>query len=118
MLRYRFKTNTYYRVNAVVIDNEIRKVSIGMMDYQYYYSPIVKFTDKEGNEQLFTAGQDNPDRPLYLPGTEIKLLVNKDDPSRFIFYDVVDGYVIPIVWIAFAIAIIIFGVYCDRNIKF
>lgn len=114
LIKYRSKTKKYYRVKGIVISNELNRTIAenATIQSQVYYSPVIKFTDNTGTEQIFTAAEDNPERPLYKPGKEVVLLVNKNDPSRFIFYDVVDGYIIPIIWILFGIAIMLLGIYC------
>ena len=74
---------------------------------QHYYSPVIEFTDKNGDIQQLISGEDNVDRPLYREGKTITILVNPNDSTRFLVYDFVNGYLIPIIWILIGIAVII-----------
>ena len=106
LMKYHSKTKTYYRVVGLVIDNKVEEIAAEMPGvYNTYYYPVIEFTDKQGIEQTYTSSLDNPDRPLYKTGDTVKLLVNHEDASRFIFHDVIDGYVIPILWVVIGIAV-------------
>jgi|GEM_PF-4894701 len=113
LVRYHTKTKKYYPVKGLVIDNEAKRTIAenATMHSTTYYSPVIQFIDKAGNKQTFVASQDNQERPLYAVGATVKLLVNEEDPSRFIFHDIVDGYIIPIVWIVIGIAVALVGMF-------
>ncbi|MDB5192699.1 MAG: hypothetical protein JWQ96_2262 [Segetibacter sp.] len=106
LIRYNKKIKKYYKVKATIVGLDQKKVDDAMMGPKYYFAPILAFTDKYGQQQEIISGEDNPDRPLYKTGTDVTILVNPNDSSRFIMYSVVEGYVIPILWILVAFAII------------
>ena len=102
---YHKKVKQFYKVTATVTGNDVKEVDDQLMGKKYFYAPIVDFTDKYNRPQQMICGEDNPDRPLYKAGQSITLLVHPDDSSRFIMYDYVSGYIIPIIWIIIGIAI-------------
>ena len=107
LVSYYRKVKHYYKVSATVIGNDIKTVSGGMAGDQHYYSPVIEFTDRYGNIQQLISGEDNVGRPLYREGKTITILVNPDDSTRFLVYDFVNGYLIPVIWILIGIAVII-----------
>ena len=106
LIRYYNKAKKYYKVKGKVVALDKKTVDDAMMGPKYYFAPIIAFTDKYGQQQEIISGEDSPDRPLYTPGTNVTLLVNPDDSSRFIMYSFVEGYLIPVIWIIIGIAII------------
>ena len=106
IVMYHKKVKNYYKVSATIIGNDVKTVKGGMAGDQHYYSPIIEFTDREGNLQQLISGEDNPDRPLYTQGKTLTILVNPTDSSRFLIYDFVNGYLIPIIWLLIGIAVV------------
>ena len=105
--RYYKKCRNYYGVKAVVLRNVVEYVQDGDRAPFRYYSPVVMFTDKDGVEQTFVSSEDNSDRPMYDAGRTVRLLVNPDDPSRFIFDSWFDGYVISSIWLLIGVVLLI-----------
>jgi hypothetical protein len=106
LINYYNKVKNYYKVSATIVGNDIKTVEDTLMGSQYYYAAIVEFTDKDGNIKQLISGEENPGRPLYSTGTKLTILVHPDNSSRFLMFDFVEGYLIPIIWIAIGIAII------------
>src|ERR1043165_1476287 len=102
---YHKKVKAYYKVRATVVGTDVKEVDDTLMGKKYFYAPIIEFVDRYKRPQQMIAGEDNPDRPLYKIGNEITILVHPDDSSRFIMYDFISGYLIPIIWILIGIAI-------------
>ena len=102
---YHLKVRRYYKVQAEVTGNSRKEVEDALMGTKYFYAAIVSFIDKYKRQQEMICSEDNPDRPLYKEGTKITLLVHPDDSSRFVMYDFVNGYLIPILWIIIGTAI-------------
>ena len=104
---YMRKVRNYYRVSATIVGNDIKTVEDPLMGPKYFYAPIVAFIDKDGQRKEMICGEDNPGRPIYKDGSKLTLLVHPDDPSRFLVHDFVNGYLIPFIWIAIGIAIVL-----------
>lgn len=103
---YHKKVKKYYKVPAVVVGIDIKTVADEMMGDKYFYAAIVEYTDKHGEPHQMISGEDNPSRPLYQKGDKLSLLVNPDDPTKFLVDDYVGGYIIPIIWLLIGIAIV------------
>jgi hypothetical protein len=87
------------------VDNNIKTVEDSLMGNQYYYAAIVEFRDKDGNVKQLISGEENPGRPLYSIGAKLTILVHPEDSNRFLMYDVVEGYLIPVIWIVIGVSI-------------
>lgn len=107
LLAYHKKVKRYYKVPAVVVGNDIKTVGDALMGDKYFYAAIVEYEDKQGQKHQMVSGEDNPGRPLYQPGDKLSLLVNPIDPTKFLVYDFVGGYLIPVIWIIIGLAIVI-----------
>jgi hypothetical protein len=105
LVDYHKKVKAYYKVKAVVTGIDVKEVDDTLMGAKYFYAPIIEFTDKYHRPQQMISGEDNPDRPLYKVGAELTILVHPDDSSRFIMYDFISGYLIPIIWLLIGTAI-------------
>jgi hypothetical protein len=102
---YYNKVKNYYKAAATIVGNDVKTVKDTIMGDQYYYASIVEFTDKDGNVKQLVSAEENPGRPLYSQGTKLTVLVHPADSNRFLMYDFVDGYLIPLIWIAIGISI-------------
>ena len=115
-LYYKLKEIKYYKTTGVVIDNQASEDEMEA-DYKsvsnsndirlrHYilYSPIVKFTGKNGVTQTILSNDSNPYVPMYPIGTKVKLLVNPNDSTRLLFDDANDKFVVPIVCISIGLA--------------
>jgi hypothetical protein len=105
MIVYHKKVKQYYKVKATIIGHDVKEVDDALMGKKYFYAPVIEFVDKYKRSQEMISGEDNPDRPLYKVGDVITILVHPDDSSRFIMYDFISGYLIPIIWLIVGIAI-------------
>lgn len=104
---YYRKTKNYFKTDGVVVGAHTRTEADALMGDKYYYSAIVEFTDNKGVTQKMIFSEENPERPLYQTGSKIKLLVNPDDPTKFLEYDFINGYLIPIIWILIGLSIVV-----------
>jgi hypothetical protein len=105
LILYRKKVKNYYKVSATIVDNNIKTVEDTLMGNQYYYAAIVEFRDKDGNVKQLISGEENPGRPLYSIGAKLTILVHPEDSNRFLMYDFVEGYLIPVIWIVIGVSI-------------
>ncbi len=111
-LYYKLKERKYYKTIGVIIDNQasedemepdyasVRNSSDIRLRHYILYSPVVKFTDKNGETQTILFGDSNPYAPMYPVGTKIKLLVNPNDSTRLLFDDVNDKVIVPLVCVS------------------
>ena len=106
LIIYNKKSKNYYKAHAVVTGIDIKTTEDELMGKKYFYAAIMEFTDKHGVRQQLISGEDNPGRPLYKVGAKLTLLVHPDDPSKFLPYDFVSGYLIPVIWIIIGVAIV------------
>jgi hypothetical protein len=114
---YYRKSKNYYKTDAVVVGSNVRTEEDALMGNKYYYSAIVEFTDKQGSLQKMVFAEENPERPLYANGSKIKLLVNPDDPTKFLEYDFITGYLIPIIWIIIGLSIVVVPALFPESFK-
>ncbi len=107
LITYVRKARNYYKTQAVIVGNDMKTVDDALMGPKYFYAAIVEFTDNKGERKQMVCGEDNPGRPLYKDGAKLTLLVHPTDPSRFLVRDFINGYLIPFIWIAIGIAIVV-----------
>lgn len=100
------KVKNYYKVPATIIGNDVETVDDPLMGPKYFYSPIVEFTDSDGQIKQMICGENNPDRPLYKAGAQITVMVDPANSSRFLVHDFVNGYLIPFIWIAIGLSVV------------
>lgn len=103
---YHLKVRKYYKTSAIVIGDDIQKVSDPLQGDKFFYAPIVTFTDRYGQAQQMICGEDSAGRPLYKQGTKLTILVHPHDSSRFLVYDFISGYLIPVIWIIIGAAVV------------
>ncbi len=106
-ISYQKKVNSYYKVQAEVIDNEEDEAS--GVEANVFFAAVLKFKDKDNNEQIFTSSEQSAERPSYAVGEKVWLLVHPDDSSRFVYFDAIEHYVLPLVWLAIGVGAIFLG---------
>jgi hypothetical protein len=117
LITYYNKVKNYYKVAATIVGNDVKTVEDTLMGNQYYYAAIVEFTDKDGNVKQLISAEENPGRPLYNQGAKLTVLVHPADSNRFLMYDFVDGYFIPLIWIVIGISIALIPIIFSETFK-
>jgi Protein of unknown function (DUF3592) len=70
-----------------------------------HYAPIIEFETKDGVRIEGVYSQDNPDRPLYIPGEAVTICYDPDEPRRFLIHDAKAEYLVSIAGIVIGLAI-------------
>lgn len=97
----------YYRTKAMVVDNEVVTINDPLQGDQYFYHPVVQYTDASGEQHILVSDDDNQGRPVYQPGDSITILVHPNKDGRFMIQNVIDTYVNPIIWLAVGIFLLV-----------
>ncbi|MBC7721139.1 MAG: DUF3592 domain-containing protein [Pedobacter sp.] len=106
-IAYQKKVNSYYKTEAEVVGNEEDESS--GVEANIFFSAILQFKDKSGNELTLTSSEQSAERPSYNIGDKIWILVNPEDATRFVVFDAIEHYVLPLVWLSLGIGVIVLG---------
>src|SRR5262245_26876655 len=101
ILSYYMRLRRFIRVSAKVVNTSVK----GSRGRTYFYTPIIEFTTVLGEKYTLEYTEDNPDRPLYRIGEQIKICYDPEEPRRFMIYDPKAEYLLAIVWIIIGLGV-------------